>query len=104
VSATATERAKKWQRAHPEEYTASMRRSRLKKRVWVDKQKFRPCADCGGTFPPECMDFDHVRGEKLFNLGQCSGRSIVALGAEIAKCDVVCANCHRIRTRRRKAT
>lgn len=63
----------------------------------IREAKNRPCADCGGSFPPVCMDFDH-RGDKKFNLGQYGKRSIETLMAEIAKCDVVCANCHRIRT------
>lgn len=54
--------------------------------------------DCGGTFPPECMDFDHVRGEKSFNVGENFYISESKLLAEVAKCDLVCANCHRIRT------
>jgi len=55
------------------------------------------------------MDFDHRPGEvKEFNLAQVMSQSRISwsrLLAEIAKCDVVCANCHRIRTwqRRRKA-
>jgi hypothetical protein len=60
--------------------------------------------DCGGTFPPECMDFDHRPGEKkLFGIGQGLRRKLEALLAEIAKCDLVCANCHRIRTHRLRA-
>jgi hypothetical protein len=57
------------------------------------------CADCGGKFPPACMHFDHVpeRGPKLFNLGN-GDYSIEAIEAEIAKCDIVCANCHAVRT------
>jgi Zn finger protein HypA/HybF involved in hydrogenase expression len=57
------------------------------------------CADCGGNFPPCCMHFDHVpgRGPKLFNLGS-GDYSIKAVQAEIEKCDIVCANCHAIRT------
>jgi hypothetical protein len=42
------------------------------------------------------MDFDHVRGEKLGCVPQMS--SVERILAEAAKCDVVCANCHRIRT------
>lgn len=63
--------------------------------------KGSPCSDCGGSFPPECMDLDHVRGEKLFNLSNSGSRSHAAVLEELAKCDVVCANCHRIRTRTR---
>lgn len=58
--------------------------------------KDAPCADCGREFPSVCMDFDHVRGEKKFNVSQC--KSLKGLADEVAKCDVVCSNCHRIRT------
>lgn len=64
-----------------------------------------PCTDCGGSFPPYVMDFDHLPGTKktlavsyLANHG--SGKA--KLLAEIAKCELVCANCHRIRTHTRK--
>jgi transcriptional regulator with XRE-family HTH domain len=57
-----------------------------------------PCMDCKKRFDLVCMDFDHRPGEvKLF----CVGAYRVArdkLLAEIAKCDVVCSNCHRLRT------
>jgi predicted HNH restriction endonuclease len=50
------------------------------------------------------MDFDHRPGEtKAFEISQMLGKvSMETLEAEIAKCDIVCANCHRIRTHRRK--
>jgi hypothetical protein len=64
----------------------------------VAEMKAKPCADCGGTFPPECMDFDHVRGEKIGDISKMLLRTTELLHEEIAKCDVVCANCHRIRT------
>ena len=96
---------------------ANNRRSAAKRRALLDELKSAPCMDCGGTFPPECMDFHHVRGEKLFSLGHyvnggksdlqmtresAHGASRARLTAEIEKCDLVCANCHRIRTRERK--
>ncbi len=56
------------------------------------------CVDCGYKDAPESLDFDHVRGEKLFSLATKPGASLARLSAEIAKCEVVCANCHRIRT------
>lgn len=76
---------------------------RKKRQALIDKLKDIPCADCGNMFPPECMDFDHVRGEKLFAIGNGAVRhySLARVIAEIAKCELVCANCHRIRTRRR---
>lgn len=59
-----------------------------------------PCMDCGGSFPIICMDFDHVRGEKVGNVADLvkKNKPFDVILAEIAKCDVVCANCHRIRT------
>lgn len=64
-----------------------------------DVKRDTPCADCGGRFPPCCMHFDHVpeRGQKLFDIGR-SDFGIAKIQAEIAKCDLVCANCHAIRT------
>ena len=60
-----------------------------------------PCADCGGRFPPVCMDFDHVRGQKLFLV--CKPTTVgPGLDEEIKKCDIVCSNCHRIRTHQRR--
>jgi hypothetical protein len=58
-----------------------------------------PCADCGQRYDCEQMDFDHVRGSKSFNIGNAWwDTSVERLLAEIAKCDVVCAVCHRLRT------
>lgn len=46
------------------------------------------------------MDFDHVRGVKFFNIagGSAANRRFASVVAETEKCDLVCANCHRIRT------
>lgn len=59
-----------------------------------------PCADCGNKFPAVCMDFDHIGDDKRDNVATLAlnGVSIATLDAEIAKCELVCANCHRIRT------
>jgi hypothetical protein len=59
-----------------------------------------PCADCGET-DPLVLEFDHLR-DKLFNVGSALPyRNWESILAEIEKCDVVCANCHRRRTGRR---
>ncbi len=60
----------------------------------------RPCVDCGGVFHPEAMHFDHrPESGKEFDVGFGNGRySRARVLAEIAKCDLVCANCHAVRT------
>lgn len=66
----------------------------------VAAAKDHPCADCGKSFPPCVMDFDHVRGNKRDNVASlvAANYGVATVMAEIAKCDLVCANCHRIRT------
>ena len=47
------------------------------------------------------MDLDHLPGyQKRLTLAEALGRakSAAIVRAEIAKCQAVCANCHRIRT------
>jgi hypothetical protein len=64
----------------------------------VAERKARPCVDCGGRFDAVCMDFDHVRGERLFGVVEgMRWKATEALVAEMDKCDVVCSNCHRKR-------
>lgn len=61
-----------------------------------------PCLDCNVMWPPEAMDFDHRDPEtKSFSVSRRRNYSVKRLSVtleEIAKCDLVCANCHRIRT------
>ncbi len=84
----------------PEVAKAKRGRRYAHMRVWLDAQKGAPCPDCGKRFPPECMDFDHLPGvEKCFTVGaRFLGVSRARLEAEIAKCELVCASCHRVRS------
>ena len=63
-----------------------------------------PCLDCNNRFAPYQMDFDHRDpATKAFNLCSATAmlKSRATLLEEVAKCDIVCANCHHLRTRRR---
>ena len=62
-----------------------------------------PCVDCGET-DLDVLEFDHVRGEKFMEISRMAamGFSLDAIMAEIAKCEVRCANDHRRVTRRRR--
>ena len=75
--------------------------SRAKKRALVDAYKDQPCMDCGNEYPSYVMDCDHRDpSQKLYSINDAAKRlSMQKLLDELAKCDVVCANCHRIRTR-----
>ena len=72
---------------------------------YVDEYKStNPCHDCGHFFPAYVMQFDHVIGNKLFNIADMvyRGRSLESLKVEISKCELVCSNCHAIRTHHRR--
>ncbi len=61
----------------------------------------QPCVDCGGSFPSVCMDYDHVQAPKLFSISHWPHLVKYTeedLQQELLKCELVCSNCHRIRT------
>ncbi len=78
-------------------------RIRAETRAYVDEVKSVPCTDCGVKWPPVAMDFDHVSGAKIKSVSSmvAAAYRMDLIKAEIAKCEVVCACCHRIRTARR---
>lgn len=88
-----------------------IRGTRVRSQVWergrrewlLGLKSGRPCTDCGRVFPPEVMQWDHVPGApKLGNIStDFRGRSREKVLQEIAKCELVCANCHAIRTFKR---
>lgn len=79
--------------------TANKRRG-VEVRATVDRMKETPCADCGCTYPSFVMDFDHLDpSSKSFEISQhLTHKPWTVVLAEIAKCEVVCANCHRLRS------
>jgi hypothetical protein len=79
----------------------SFQRSERGRKAWLVSLKTgRPCTDCGRVFPHQVMQWDHRPSvEKLGDVsGDFWGHSREEILAEIAKCDLVCANCHAIRT------
>src|SRR5690348_14268713 len=75
-------------------------RMQHEKQQVVLKAKDCPCKDCGIKYPSCAMDFDHRDpAAKSCNLAQAHQRmGWSKLVEEIGKCDVVCSNCHRVRT------
>lgn len=73
------------------------RRNKYRKYVQELKSK-TPCTDCGTQYPYYVMEFDHLR-DKSFTIATLANvNSLEHLIEEIAKCEIVCANCHKQRT------
>jgi hypothetical protein len=80
---------------------ARQRRRMLEARAWMAALKNGvPCADCGQTFPVWVMHWDHLPGyHKVGSISQMVGsRSRTITIAELQKCELVCGNCHVLRT------
>lgn len=75
---------------------------RKTRKEFVIKLKDKPCVDCGKKYPHYVMDFDHRSGEsKLDSVSHLVNQNFLTyeqILKEVDKCDLVCANCHRIRT------
>jgi len=82
-----------------------LKRGRVKRNhAWVlEYFRVHPCVDCGET-DPVVLEFDHIRGKKFGDVATIvgHGNSLELVIAEVKKCEVVCANCHRRRTARRR--
>lgn len=85
--------------ANRQAYIDKAYRKRQTLRNWVNDIKTNtPCTDCGVMYPYYVMDFDHLDNKKILVSKVINSGSWVQTKAEIAKCEVVCSNCHRIRT------
>lgn len=88
-----------------EKYLLKNKLRREKMRQYVHELKAKsPCADCKKVYPYYVMDFDHLSSKEsiISRLVNSGNRS--ALENELAKCEIVCSNCHRIRTFKRLQT
>lgn len=62
-----------------------------------------PCSDCGAYFPYWVMHYDHIGDDKIMDISRMLTRTSWAkIEEEIAKCELVCANCHSTRTHMRE--
>lgn len=100
-SASRYRRHKRWTDRNPSKMKEYQRAFSSRRLVYLNDIKSGPCVDCGHEFPPYIMQFDHVRGEPVRQNGRRLSMSCLSnkdLELELAKCDVVCANCHVART------
>lgn len=81
-------------RAH---YRKLAKDHRERQKAWLDSLRDKPCLRCKNKFPVVCMDWHHRNPKtKSFSIRSQLTRSKKSILKEIAKCDLVCANCHRI--------
>lgn len=81
-----------------EQQRAAGRKFRERRRALLAELKDKPCIKCDGRFHPAAMDFHH-RDASEKDLKYTAWSYVLKhdeLLAEVAKCDVICANCHRI--------
>ncbi len=97
---------KKHYAANPAYYAAKSKARKVELRAFVESLKLgKDCTDCGRSFPPCAMDFDHLDGStKVGTISYVSRRLLwpkERILEEVEKCELVCAKCHRIRTHAR---
>ncbi len=71
---------------------------------WLrDLKEATPCTDCGSRYPYYVMQYDHL-GDKVVNVGEIVRKdwSRARVQGELDKCELVCANCHAVRTHGRR--
>jgi hypothetical protein len=85
----------KWREANREHNNKIWTENRKHKKEWLETQKVA-CIRCGEA-DPACLDFHHRNpDEKELTLSLAIARaSLKRIQAEVVKCDVLCANCHR---------
>ena len=92
----------KWRQANRDHLLSDYQRRGQAHRAFLDSLKAgKPCLDCGNVYPPFCMEYDHVRGDKRWALGKMANHRREAVLAELEKCELVCCACHRVRTQAR---
>lgn len=80
------------------DYIRRNRENRYTKRTLLSEYlEGKICLDCGNS-DKRVLEFDHLR-DKKFNISESfNHHTWKKISIEISKCDIVCANCHRIRT------
>lgn len=89
---------KKYYDSHPEYHLARRKASQKSNAEYIDSFK-TTCASCGNT-DKRVLDFHHIDDTtKLFTLAsrRVAGYAKEKIKLEIDKCEVLCANCHRIK-------
>ncbi len=105
------EYGKAWREKHKErlaairkeKYHTTGKAKYLRRRYWLDKYKeSKGCSACGYNAEGVAIDFDHIDPKtKKFNIShRLAAATLKSLFTEIRKCRLLCANCHRIKTKK----
>lgn len=76
-----------------------VKKSTYKRKAWLNTFKAgKPCSKCNVVYPTYVLDWHHRdKTTKLFGISSGQWRhSREKLLQEMEKCDLICANCHRI--------
>ena len=99
-----------WHRLHEDARKAARQERRISQsqenREYILSLKEKSvCTDCRRKWPSYVLDFDHIGEGKTEIISRMTKRrNLEAVIKEIAKCELVCANCHRYRTQTRILT
>lgn len=87
-------------KANRSSYYARNERRMRENILYLEKFKSNPCIDCKQVYPSKVMDMHHRDGEEKEALISQLVRktTLPRLIRELEKCDLLCANCHRLRT------
>jgi hypothetical protein len=88
---------RRWYQKNKTQHIACVRNRDQKIKLWLrEYKKTLKCEICAENHPA-CLDFHHIDpAEKKFSIGRMKDfMSWRLLKEEIAKCRVLCANCHR---------
>lgn len=94
------EQKHRWKKRHPDVFKRQWINDANRRNEFLWGIKHNPCTDCGRIYPAPAMDFDHINSRSHYNVAASLGAK--RLIKEVAKCQLVCANCHRIRTWKRQ--
>lgn len=95
--------SKQWYLANKNKHRETQRKHREELRQLIRAAKSKLCSDCRTQYPWYVMQFDHLpQHNKICAVGRVQSLGLTRIEQEIAKCEVVCANCHMERTHRRK--
>lgn len=97
----ATEKEKQYAREHYQKNKEKYLARAAALREWANELKRDiPCTGCGECFDPVVMDWHHrdpdTKTAAVAWMIRNAGRQSIV--EEIAKCDLYCANCHRLLT------